>query len=444
MAPSYGSLDKHAEKVRRVARDLRGHPDGRPLSLRKQAISHQVPKPGDRKYSDDKLDISDLDQILEIDVVHRTCTAEPGVTFVDLVAATLAHGFVPLVVPELKTITVGGAVVGCSIESMSFQYGGFHDTCTEYEVITSAGDVLRCTADNEHQLVFQMVHGSFGTLGILSKLTFRLIPALPFVKVVYERHATAASYQDSIAAHAQHRDADFMDGIIHGPDLYVLSLGHFVDTAPYTHRWNWVAAYYETTARRSEDYFTTPDYFFRYDRGVTAVRPRSLAARFLLGPFIHSSRVLRLAEKFVWALPAEKPDVTVDIFVPFSRFDEFMQWYWVEFGPHPLWCVPYRPAQRYGWLSDTWYAGVTDELFVDLAIYGYQQRDDRNQYRLLEKKLQQLNGVKTLISFNYYEEEEFWRIFHRENHFDAKRVVDPRNLFRDLYTKTCRAARGLD
>src|SRR5690606_25703242 len=107
--------------------------------------------------TDDKIDVSDLDEILAIDVEGRTCTAEPGVTFEDLVAATLPHGLVPIVVPELRTITVGGAVSGCSIESMSFVHGGFHDTCLEYEVITADGRVLRCTPDNEHALVFQMM-----------------------------------------------------------------------------------------------------------------------------------------------------------------------------------------------------------------------------------------------------------------------------------------------
>src|SRR2546421_446946 len=83
----------------------------------------------------------------------------------------------------------GGAVSGCSIESMSFRFGGFHDTCLEYEVITATGDVLTCTPDNPHQLVFQMMHGSFGTLGVLAKLTFRLVPAKRFVHVVYETYA---------------------------------------------------------------------------------------------------------------------------------------------------------------------------------------------------------------------------------------------------------------
>ena len=82
-----------------------------------------------------------------IDVEARTCTAEPGVTFTDLVSATLRHGLTPIVVPELRTITIGGAVSGCSLESMSFKHGGFHDTCLEYEVITSKGKVLHCTPE---------------------------------------------------------------------------------------------------------------------------------------------------------------------------------------------------------------------------------------------------------------------------------------------------------
>jgi FAD/FMN-containing dehydrogenase len=439
-----GEGPDHEDKVARVVRQLRAQRGDRPLSLRKKAPSHQVPKARDRKYSDDKIDLSDLDRILSIDAQARTCTAEPGVTFVDLVEATLAHGLVPLVVPELKTITLGGAVSGCSIESMSFRCGGFHDTCLAYEVISAEGEVLTCTPDNEHGLVFQMMHGSFGTLGILSKLTFRLVPATRYVKLDYHSHRDLAGYQAEIAAVAAGQGVDFMDGIIHGPERHVLSLGRFVEGAPYTSRYEWMKAYYETTAERTEDYFRTADYFFRYDRGVTNVMPRSRLARLLVGPLANSTPLLRLAEKIHWLLPAERPSVTVDVFVPISRFGDFMTWYWREFGVHPLWCVPYRPARHYEWLSDEWWAGITDELVVDLAIYGFPQRDGRNYYRMLEEKLEELNGVKTLISHNYYAPDEFWRTWNRPNYEAVKKITDPRNLFRDLYTKTCRATRGLD
>lgn len=144
-------MPTHEQKTARIADQLKRRTGTKPVSLKKKAVSHEVPKLGDRRQFDDKIDISDLNGIILIDPVRRVCVAEPGVTFVDLVNATIRHGLVPIVVPELKTITIGGAVAGCSIESMSYKHGGFHDTCLEYEVITAKGDVLRCNPDNENK-----------------------------------------------------------------------------------------------------------------------------------------------------------------------------------------------------------------------------------------------------------------------------------------------------
>ena len=432
----------HTSKTQRIATALKLRPPGTPVSLRKRAVSHQVPKHGDLRRRDAKIDISDLDAILEIDPIARICVAEPGVTFVDLVAATLRHGLVPIVVPELKTITIGGAVSGCSIESMSFVHGGFHDTCLEYEVIAATGEILTCTADNEHRLIFQMMHGAFGTLGILAKLTFKLVPAKPYVKLVYERYRTLADYQAAIWAHYERRDLDFMDGIIHSATEYVLCVGHFTDRAPYTSRYDWMKVYYQSTRTRGEDYLTTPDYFFRYDRGVTNVRPSSFLGRLLFGRFISSTQMLRLAERFHWLLPSARPTVTLDVFLPFSKVPEFLVWWERELGFFPLWCVPYKRVRDYEWLDDSFYKGMTDELFLDLAIYGMKQHDDRNAHALIEAKLRELGGIKTLISHNYYAKDEFWKIWNAKNYATVKAITDPQNLFRDLYTKTCRAAMG--
>ena len=162
----------HQEKVKRVIEQLKNHDPSKPVSLKKKAVSHEVPKLNDQRHFDQKIDVSDLNQVIEIDPEEKICIAEPGITFVDLVKETIKYNLVPIVVPELKTITIGGAVAGCSIESMSYQYGGFHDTCLEYEIITAEGGVLICTPDNENKLLFQMVHGTFGTLSIISQLTF--------------------------------------------------------------------------------------------------------------------------------------------------------------------------------------------------------------------------------------------------------------------------------
>ena len=132
------------------------------------------------------------------------------------------------------------------------------------------------------------------------------------------------------------------------------------------------------------------------------------------------------------------------MFVPFSKVPAFLTWYEREFGYFPLWCVPYKRVRDYEWLDDSFYQGMTDALFLDLAIYGMKQRGDTNYHRMMELKLRELGGIKTLIAHNYYGKDEFWQIWNAKNYAAVKAITDPNNLFRDLYTKTCRTAMGLD
>ncbi len=437
-------VGEHDARVARVAKALREHPRGRPVSFAKRSVSHQVPKRDDRRRTDPSIDLGDLDHVLAVDPVARTCTAEPGVTFEALVAATLPLGLTPIVVPELRTITIGGAVSGCSLESASFRVGGFHDTCLEYEVITARGEVLRCSP-TEDPLLFQMMHGSFGTLGVLSKLVFRLAPARRYVHVVYEHHASLAAMQAAIGRRFEAQDVDFMDGILHAPDRHALALGRFVDEAPYTNTYDWTKVYYESTAERTEDWLETADYYFRYDRGVTNVHPKSAILRLLAGRLGASSRVLRLADRVPrLLLPKARPDVTVDLFIPSSRVPDFFRWYDEAIGFYPLWCVPYRRVRDYEWIDPRFFEGLEDRLFLDLAIYGLKQPRGRNLYREIEEALARVNGLKTLISYNYYTPEELWRTWNKPSWLAIKRRTDPENLFRDLYSKTCRAPLGQD
>src|SRR3954471_11148998 len=119
----------HDERVRRIAAAVRqrsqhkldagrpggGAPDAGYASIGKAAVSHMVPDPHDPRHRDDKIDASSLTHILSVDAAARTCSAESGVPFCALVAETLRHGLLPKLVPELKTITIGGAVAGCSV-----------------------------------------------------------------------------------------------------------------------------------------------------------------------------------------------------------------------------------------------------------------------------------------------------------------------------------------
>src|SRR4029453_4222987 len=140
-----------------------------------------------------RVDLSHFNAVLNVDPVAGTVEAEGMTTFVDLAEATLAAGTAPCVVPQLKSITLGGAVAGVGIEASSFRFGLVHDTIIEVEVLTGDGRVLVCTPDNEHRDLFHGLPNSYGTLGYALKLTARTTPAKRYVQLEHRRYADPAA-----------------------------------------------------------------------------------------------------------------------------------------------------------------------------------------------------------------------------------------------------------
>ena len=436
--------DLHREKVEAVAAQLRALAEtGGSAHVHKGGVHHFVPLPGDRRFRGRAVDASALDAILELDPAARRCVAEPGVTFGALARATLAHGLLPTVVPELEGITVGGAVAGCSVESMSWREGGFHDSCTEYEVVTGTGDVLTCSPQDD-PLLFGMLHGSYGTLGVLTRAAFRLVPAGPYVRLEYRRYEDATQFREAVEERMAAADFEFIDAIVHGPDRLVLCLGTFVDRAPYVSDYRGARIYHRSTAQRTEDFLTTADYCFRYDtecHWMTATVPplqwapvRATVGRWFLG----STNLIRWSKALepLLELSRRRPEVVCDYFVPRRRWEEFFAWYAGAVDHWPLWVVPYRMSAPYPWLADGHARRMGDELFFDCAVYG--RRNDERQRdlsELLERKTYELGGIKTLISRNHHTREGFWKVYDRERYAAVKARLDPRGVFPGLYEK---------
>ncbi|MBN1283099.1 MAG: FAD-binding oxidoreductase [Proteobacteria bacterium] len=432
----------HESVVRTISDQVRSRGGrGEPARIRKAAVSHFVPNPREKEDLP-RIDMTPLTSILEINESERTCTAESGVTFSELVKATLAKGLVPYTVPELKGITVGGAVSGCSIESMSYRHGGFHDSCLEYEIVTGTGDVATCSPERNPEL-FHMLHGSYGTLGLITRAKFRLHPAKPYVKMTYERHRSFSEFWRELRNHCNRADHDFIDAIIHSRDSFVICLGDMVESAPYTSNYDWLKIFYKSTAERVEDYLTTYDYFFRYDaecHWLTRTVPlmETMPARLLLGKMLLGSTNLIKWSKRVKPIMKLKrrPEVVVDVFIPSKRFEEFYRWYESDFDFFPLWIVPYRTPQLYPWISDEYAKKIDDTLFIDCAVYGKKNSDPNIDYsELLERKTVELGGLKTLISRNHFDESTFWKVYDKPRYDRIKSQTDPRGVFENLYDK---------
>jgi FAD/FMN-containing dehydrogenase len=164
----------HAARTERLVAALRA--GGGRVALRKSTSNLFRDRAGGSSRT---LDVRDFDHVLGVDRNAGTVDAEGMATYEGLVAATLQHGLLPAVVPQLKTITPGGAAAGVGIEASSFRFGLVHETLQALEVLTGDGRVLECRPDNEHADLFHGFPNSYGTLGYALKLTARTIAAKP-------------------------------------------------------------------------------------------------------------------------------------------------------------------------------------------------------------------------------------------------------------------------
>ena len=162
------------------------------------------------KTSAPGLDTSGLTGVISVDPEQRTADVEGMCTYEDLVAATLPYGLSPLVVPQLKTITLGGAVTGLGIESASFRNGLPHESVLEMDILTGTGEVVRTSADENPDL-FRSFPNSYGTLGYSVRLKIELEPVKPFVAL---RHLRFDSLDALIETMDRIVDTGGLDGCV--------------------------------------------------------------------------------------------------------------------------------------------------------------------------------------------------------------------------------------
>jgi FAD/FMN-containing dehydrogenase len=117
------------------------------------------------------LDVSGLDGVIAVDVTGATADVQGMCTYEHLVEATLPHGLIPMVVPQLRTITLGGAVTGLGIESTSFRNGLPHESVTEMDVFTGTGEVVTVRPGDG---LFDAFVNSYGSLGYATRLRITL------------------------------------------------------------------------------------------------------------------------------------------------------------------------------------------------------------------------------------------------------------------------------
>ncbi|EID53409.1 FAD/FMN-dependent dehydrogenase [Saccharomonospora xinjiangensis XJ-54] len=446
-APS--SAPGHAERVAALRAQLAAQPADIPIRLAKRTSNLFRSR---ARRSAPGLDTSALTHVLDVDPVARTADVEGMVTYERLVDATLPHGLMPMVVPQLKTITVGGAVTGLGIESSSFRNGMPHESVLEAEILTGDGDVVLARPDNEHADLFFGFPNSYGTLGYALRLRIELEPVKPYVRLRHVRYTDPGTYFTELARVCAEGTADFIDGTVFGPDELYLTLGTFTGEAPRLSDYTWLDVYYTSIRRHDIDYLHTRDYLWRWDTDwfwcSRALGVQHRPVRWLLGPRLLRSDVYWKVVSFdrrydvsnrVYRLLGRprREAVVQDVEIPVGSAAEFLGFLHSEVPLSPVWICPVR--QRHPDRQWPLYELDPHTLYVNFGFWGtVPERKGHGpsaHNRCVEEKVAELGGRKSLYSESFYDERTFWRLYNGTTYERLKRRYDPKGRLLDLYAK---------
>ncbi|NMA08935.1 MAG: FAD-binding oxidoreductase [Clostridiales bacterium] len=134
------------------------------------------------------LDTKRMNKLIAVDEMSRTITAETGMIFQTLEWYAGERGYSIQHIPSCLTCgTVGGALAHRGIGIMSTKYGKIDDQCLSLEVVLPNGDIINTLPVPKHAAgpdLMQMFIGSEGTLGVITKATFKLFE-LPETRKFY-------------------------------------------------------------------------------------------------------------------------------------------------------------------------------------------------------------------------------------------------------------------
>jgi len=161
-----------------------------------------------------------FNRILEIDTDNLIVHVEPGVVTSVLQRAVCEKGlFYPPDPSSSDFSTLGGNVAECAGGPTAVKYGVTRDYVLGLEVVLPTGEVVETGVRTAKGVVgydlTRLLTGSEGTLGVITKLTFRLLPLPETVKTMtafYDRMETAAeTVSEIIRRGVIPRTIEFMD-----------------------------------------------------------------------------------------------------------------------------------------------------------------------------------------------------------------------------------------
>ena len=228
------------------------------------------------------------------------------------------------------------------------------------------------------------------------------------------------------------------------PGEMYLTLGRFVDDAPWTSDYTFERIYYRSIRERDTDYLATRDFLWRWDtdwfwcsKNAGAQHPlvRRLLGRKRLNSITYQ-KIMRWNSR--WGITRmldrlsgrHAEAVIQDVDIPIERAVEFLAFLHREVGILPVWLCPIRAADASRRFP--LYPLKPGTVYVNFGFWDVVRTTEARPpgflNRRIERKVAELSGIKSLYSDAFYAENEFWSIYDGSAYRALKARYDPAGL----------------
>lgn len=427
------------------------HLDGNTQRLRvkKKTISNLFRYDGRKKLSTREVDLSHFNNPLYLDSRNLTLEVQGLATYEQVVDFVLPHGFLPLVTPELKHITVGGAVVGIGIEANTYRYGFVHNGLLEADILLSDGRVVTCSANNQYKDLFHGLANSYGTLGYILRAKIKLRKALPYMTLTTQRFDNTNALLTAFKSAITDPVIDSIESLVYAKNEMYLTTVRQATSPTHVISIYGDTIFYKEISKPGQLSLATKEYLFRYDPEWFWNMPNNQLfhnfRKFAPQQMRNSGFYTKYGQQFANLLSKDKKEKQVeqliqDWEVPWKHADTLLNFVLktVDLCGLPLLVAPIKVPK-----TATLYPMKKNQLYLNVGSYSFvKKKAGKPPYyhtKVIDEFCFNHEGIKMLYSTTFVNESEFTRIYNGAAYKKLKKKYDSLGLLPTLFEKAVRS-----
>jgi len=415
------------------------------------------------KKEQKKIDTSIFDSIISMDEYSIDC--ESSVSVGKINRKTIPKNKMVPSLPEGDNFTVGGCLGGLALGSNSYIHGFFNNNVIDFDIILGNGEIVKNVSEGNHSELYYGIGGTYGTMGIITRVKMKLINCESYVKIDYYHYKSFHDFYDSFSLRIEEQKDDFIEAFVNSKKDFTIVVANFIKNVKKEDilvirnksilKQRHMCIYAQIANKKETNYLRLVDYLERYSYSAfwghylyTPYKLRDylyaglvyslIPRKMIQGDRLNVGKYFLAANQIVGDYARDEYVLTTDIGVPLSNLGEALNLVDKMTKTYPLWICPSKDNYHPDKLFSTRKKELCkDDMIIDIGIYGI--KNTTIDSKTINKKFERFsfeNGVfKGFFSTCYFDYDDFWKHFDKEKYDKIRKKYHAKNNFMDIYDK---------